>query len=67
MQLFSLIRYFKAEQIPNKVIRTGLTWEEVKQHCQDPETCSDTCTSQGGMDCTAQYGGWFDGFKKEEG
>ena len=45
IQSYKIIRFFKDK--PNKVIRTGLTLEQAKNHCKDPKTSGDD---------------WFDGY-----
>jgi len=50
MTTYKIIRFrFEGS---NTTIKTGLTLEEAKEHCNDPETSGE---------------GWFDGFNKEEG
>lgn len=51
----------KYQSHPDKVIATGLTLEEAREHCKDPETSSRTCThsDEDGM------GNWFDAYKEE--
>lgn len=44
---YKIIRFFKDDNKPNKVILTGLTLEQAQNHCQDPDTSGD---------------GWFDGY-----
>ena len=48
-----------------RVIKTGLSLEEARAHCANPETSSRTCTSAAGKRRTAQLGPWFDGFETE--
>tara|TARA_R100000458_G_C8172465_1_gene172420 strand:+ start:184 stop:489 length:306 start_codon:yes stop_codon:yes gene_type:complete len=44
-QSYKIIRFFKDK--PSKVIRTGLTLEQARNHCKDPKTSGDD---------------WFDGY-----
>lgn len=62
---YRIVRYFQREGKPNEVLRTGVTMEEAKRHCQDPETSSSTCTSEAAKAITAAYGIWFDGWTEE--
>jgi len=55
-------RFFKRE---NEVIREGLTLEEAREHCNDPETSSSTCTNKEGLERTRLYGLWFDTYTEE--
>lgn len=43
-----------------EVIKEGLTLEEAREHCSNPETCSDTCS-----DGEGDKGPWFDGYGEE--
>lgn len=47
------------QELGQKVIAEGLTLEEAEAHCNDPETCSATCT-------TPTYGRWFDSYQEED-
>lgn len=46
-----------------RTIKSGLTLEEAKAHCQDPETSSRTCTGSRRAIEKAR-GPWFDGFEQ---
>jgi len=48
METYKIIRFKKYDE--NEVIKTGLTLEQAKEHCQDSDT---------------QGENWFDGFEKE--
>ena len=48
--LYKIIRFFRDDNKPNRVILTGLTLEQAQNHCQDPDTSGD---------------GWFDGYNEE--
>ena len=43
-------------------IHYNLTKEEAKQHCQDRESSSSSCTSKTGKARTRKYGPWFDSY-----
>lgn len=45
-----------------RVIATGLTLEEARKHCANPETSSRTCTSSEGKARTKRQGPWFDSY-----
>jgi len=62
---YSIIRMFQDEDQPSRVIKQGLTLEQAKAHCSDPETSSSTCTNPIGLDRTERLGRWFDGFEEE--
>lgn len=44
---------------------SGLTLEEAKEHCKDPETSSKTCTSSEGRRRTRECGPWFDAYEED--
>jgi hypothetical protein len=50
------------DQLERKLIKTGLTLEEAKAHCQDPETSSSTCTNNTEP---PERGSWFDSYDVE--
>ena len=51
--------YFKGG---SRIIKRGLTLEEARKHCSDPETSSMTCTNRTGINRTKNFGPWFDGY-----
>lgn len=63
MTTYKIIRmYFEGG---HRIIKRGLTLEQAKAHCSDPETSSSTCTTATGKARTRRMGPWFDGFDKE--
>ena len=50
--MYKIIRFYApTERREEVVIRTGLTLEEAREHCNDPET--------------REEGKWFDGYREE--
>ena len=50
--MYKIIRYYAyGVSYEEEVIRTGLTLEEAREHCKDPET--------------REEGKWFDGYTEE--
>ena len=47
-----------------RVIKRGLTLEEAKKHCSNPETSSRTCVSHKAKRYTVFHGPWFDGYEE---
>jgi len=48
----------------NRVVKRGLTLEEARKHCSNPETSSTTCTSAAAKRRTRARGPWFDGYEE---
>lgn len=58
--MYSIIRMWANGT--DRVIKTGLTEREAKNHCSDPETSSETCRGKAGKQRTRRTGAWFDGY-----
>ncbi len=61
---YKVIRFFERKK--NMVIATGLTLEEAKAHCNDPEYSSSTATGFEATLLTKNFGPWFDGYEEEK-
>lgn len=48
--------YFRSDAPGRRTIKRGLTLEEARAHCQDPETSSKTATSARARARTRAYG-----------
>jgi hypothetical protein len=59
---FKIIRFFGREDRRPRVIKSGLTEGEARQHCRNPETSSRTATSHKAKAYTRANGEWFDGY-----
>lgn len=65
-KLYKIVRFYRDNALLNGDVRaTGLTLEEAKAHCNDPETSSSTATSAEAREHTERYGEWFDGWDAE--
>ncbi len=65
MDRYKIIRfYFKGDK---SVIKRGLSLEEARKHCQDPETSSNTCEKASNVRHTKNRGPWFDGYDLDLG
>jgi hypothetical protein len=66
---YKLVRVFRGEpgrlDWRRRTLDTGLTRNEVHEHCNDPETSSSTCTGRTAKARTRKYGDWFDTFEVE--
>lgn len=63
MKTYSIWRLYMSH--PRKLVKSGLTLEEAREHCSDPETSSKTCTEEENIQHTEQFGPWFDGYDEE--
>lgn len=61
---YRIVRFFQQDH-PKEIIATGLTEEQAKAHCKDPETSSSTATGPHAVERTQRLGAWFDGFEEE--
>lgn len=64
--VYKIIRFYERREVPNRVVRRGLTLEEAQAHCNDPETSSRTCTKYHQKRRTRDFGHWFDGYTEEK-
>ena len=58
--LYKIVRFYRDNR-PARTIETGLTLEEAKAHCKDPETSSTTASA---IKCKRIKGEWFDGYER---
>jgi hypothetical protein len=61
--MFKIVRMY--QEYPSETIKRGLTLEEARKHCRDPETSSKTCTKPENIAITERMGPWFDGYDEE--
>jgi hypothetical protein len=61
--MYKIVRMYFKPCGKKRTIKTGLTLQEARKHCGDPETSSRTCTSAAGIARTKRYGAWFDGYE----
>lgn len=64
MSTYRIVRMYKDDH-ETKVIKRGLTLEEAREHCKDPETSSSTCAELDNLEHTRKHGHWFDGYVEE--
>ena len=62
---YRVVRMYKDAAIRSRVIARGLTLEEARAHCSDPETSSSTCRRPHNVRRTKRLGDWFDGYEEE--
>jgi hypothetical protein len=56
-ETYNIIRFYRDDR-PNRVIAGGVTLEEARAHCNDPESSSRTATAPD------EDGDWFDGYEE---
>ena len=59
---YAIVRHYKDAGIRRRIIRTGVTIRQAREHCSDPETSSATATSSTARARTRRVGEWFDGW-----
>ncbi len=64
MATYKILRFF--EKHPRRTVKTGLTLEEARKHCADPEFDSATCRKAINKARTKKMGPWFDGYTAEK-
>lgn len=64
MTTYSIVRMFQNDH-NDEIIKEGLTLEEAKTYCRDPQSSSKSCTTKEGMALTESMGPWFCGFQEE--
>lgn len=62
---YRIVRMYQNAGISRRVIDTGLTLEQARAHCSDPETSSRTATNKTAKARTRRLGAWFDGYEEE--
>ena len=63
MPKYKIVRfYFRGGR---RTINAGLTLKQAQDHCNDPQTSSDTATSSTARRRTERMGPWFDGYEAE--
>jgi hypothetical protein len=65
MKTYRIVRMYAHPSMSSEWIDTGLTLEEAKEHCKDPETSSKTATAPQLVNLTHLFGDWFDGYEEE--
>jgi hypothetical protein len=65
MTTYTVVRFFANPELDEEVLTTGLSLDEARAHCRDPESSSRTCTGRSGRAITKVHGPWFDGYREE--
>jgi hypothetical protein len=60
---YRVVRFF--ERGDREVITSGLTLEQARAHCKDPETSFKTATGEHALQRTKDRGPWFDGYEEQ--
>jgi len=61
---YKIVRFYQKNH-PKEIIKTGLSFEEAQEHCNDDETSSSTCEKPENVARTEKMGEWFDGYNEE--
>jgi len=62
MKLFKIVRIYENGPFARRTIKKGLSLEQARAHCTDPETSSSTCSTSVGKNRTKRIGRWFDAY-----
>ncbi len=62
---YRIVRFFRNPNVDHEVLAEGVTLDEARKHCKDPESSSKTATSPEARKLTAERGEWFDGWQEE--
>lgn len=65
MTTYKIVRFYQHPDKPSRTVMRGLTLEQAKAHCADPETSSRTCKRPAAMRITTRNGPWFDSYTEE--
>lgn len=65
LKKFRIVRVF-FEGYPDKTIKRGMTLQEARAWCKDPETNSSTAKSKKAQRLLEKYGEWYDGFAEDK-
>lgn len=61
---YRIVRHFQRNG--QQTVKRGLSAEEAREWCKDPETSSRTCEGDIPRRRTNIHGPWFDGYEEEE-
>lgn len=63
--MYQIVRFFlDYERHRRRVIKKGLTEQQAREHCSNPETSSSTAKTSRSRRITRLYGDWFDGYEE---
>lgn len=62
---FTIVRKHEDLQIVDKILEEGVSWDDVKKHCNNLEASSKTCKDAVNIEYTKKHGDWFDSFYEE--
>ena len=62
--MYKIVRHFFSKR--SRTIKSGLTLEEARRHCNNPETSSSTATGPYARRISKRANGdrWFDGYEE---
>lgn len=63
---YKIVRQYFERGRSRRTLKRGLTLDEARAHCRDPETSSSTCTNEAGKATTRRVGEWFDSFAQDD-
>lgn len=66
--MYDIYRFFLDPSKPSQIVKDkrGLTLEQAREHCNDPETSSSTAKSATAKARTRKHGPWFDAMRERK-
>ncbi len=64
--MYDIYRFFLKEGKTPELVEIGLTLEQAREHCEDPQTSSKTATTPTAKARTRKHGPWFDAMKERK-
>ena len=65
MMTYKIVRFYRDQPFLNgETVATGLTLDEARHRCADPETSSSTATGAKAALRTQMFGPWFEGYEE---
>lgn len=61
---YKIVRKFR-DSFRSYTVRRGLSFDEARRRCADPESSSESCTTKTGKDRTRKRGPWFDSYYED--
>ena len=61
---YKIVRFYQSSKQRDTILKTGLSLEDAKSHCQSDEASSTTCSEDKAYQLRTK-GAWFEGYTAE--